>query len=88
MHKRREECDRLELGRNVLKLPKDFRYCDNHPMEIIKGKIGYYQSANGEKIRFKAKELLGPKMAAKNADHMPQINMKIKALEMLALPIM
>ena len=53
LHKRREECDRLELGRPVLNSPKDLRYCENHPIEIIKGKRTSCMSAEGEQLIFK-----------------------------------
>ena len=36
--KRNEECERLGLGRNADKQGKDWRYCDNHPLELVKGK--------------------------------------------------
>ena len=36
---RSEKCDRLGLGRNIKKLPKDVRYCNNHPLETIQDKV-------------------------------------------------
>ena len=38
LFKRREECERLGLGRDIIELPTDLRHCDNHPMECIEGK--------------------------------------------------
>ena len=38
LFKRREECERFGLGRNINKLPKGLRRCDDHQMECTEGK--------------------------------------------------
>ena len=69
MCKRRKECERLGLGRNVGSLPKYLRRCDNHPMEVVKGKSTTFTNGYGEIIKMRAKEWIGPKTAVIKAYH-------------------
>ena len=58
---RREECERLGLGRSVRKIEKDLRYCNHHPLGLTKGKTTSYVNVEGNKINVKVKDWHGPK---------------------------
>ena len=58
---RKKECERLRLGRKIGKLKKDLRYCDNHILELTKGKSVYYVNVEGNEINLNIKKWCGTK---------------------------